>query len=762
MTLHIFGIRHHGPGSSRSLVQALERLAPDCLLVEGPPDADAIIPLLGDDALQPPVALLIYAADNPRQAAYYPFAVFSPEYQAIRYALEQQIPVRFMDLAQANQFAYERSSRPAKPVPAGDAGSDDTDQSVPISSDPLGVLAKIAGYNDGESWWEQVIEQRRDGADAFAAILEAMTALREQVARDEPVGDRIEVLREAAMRQIIRAAEKQGFSKIAVVCGAWHGPALVHRLDPKADATLLRGLRKTKVQTTFSPWTYSRMASRSGYGAGITSPGYYEHLWQFPHDITARWMGRVARLLREQDLDASAASVVEGVRLAEALSALRDRPLPGLAELNEAAQAVFCFGSDAPMRLISEKLIVGERLGSVPASTPTTPLQADVQREQKRLRMPPEAEWRDYDLDLRKPNDLDRSRLLHRLHLLDIRWGALQRTMGAKGTFHEYWRVEWQPEFAVTLIEASMWGATVAEAATALARNVADKTSALPTLTRLVDHALLADLPDAVAQIMRRVGTAAALANDIGILIDALPPLANVLRYGNVRKTDASAVEQIVDGLVARVWIGLPGACASLDDIAAATMYERITAMQRALALIRSPQHAAAWQAALRQVAGQTGSHGLVVGCCCRLLFDAGSFDAPEMARRMNQALSPAEAPARAAAWIEGALKGSGLLLIHHETLWQTVDTWLNGLSSEMFQQVLPLLRRTFATFTAPERRSMGERVTSGTTARADAPQFTLDQGRAEQALPLVTQLLGLTPGHAFDEHQLLTVDDRS
>src|SRR5205814_3110337 len=101
----IFGIRHHGPGSARSLREALEALQPDCLLVEGPPDASDVLPLLAHPDMQPPVALLVYRPDQPLRAAFYPFAVFSPEWQAIRYGLARGIPVRFMDLPQAHHLA---------------------------------------------------------------------------------------------------------------------------------------------------------------------------------------------------------------------------------------------------------------------------------------------------------------------------------------------------------------------------------------------------------------------------------------------------------------------------------------------------------------------------------------------------------------------------------------------------------------------------------------------------------------------------------
>lgn len=758
--VYIFGIRHHGPGSAHSLRQALEHLGPDIVLVEGPPDADALVQLAAHPAMVPPVALLVYVPEQPRRAVYYPFALFSPEWQAIQYALSNHIPVRFMDLPQTHLLAIEPDASPHLP-------SDEQQETAHAEStqaallaharpDPLGWLAEAAGYSDGERWWEHMVEQRRDAAGLFDAVLEAMAALRESMpAHDDPS----EGWREAWMRQTIRFAQQEGFRRIAVVCGAWHAPALrVGSAVPsaKADAMLLKGLAKIKTQTTWVPWTYGRLSFASGYGAGIESPGWYEHLWQTsalnctPVEVAVRWMTKVARLLRCEDLDASAAHVIEAVRLAESLAAIRDRPLPGLPELADASQAVFCFGTDMPMRLIHMRLIVGELLGQVPDTTPMVPLQQDLQREQKRLRLPAEASWRDYDFDLRKQNDLERSHLLHRLNLLDIPWGRLQHSGGGKGTFHELWRLEWHPELAVRLIEASSWGNTIYDAATRYTCDTADRTVDLPTLTALVDRALLADLPDAVALIMERLQNAAALASDVTHLMEALPPLANVLRYGNVRRTDAAAVGHVIDGLVARICIGLPGACASLDDAAALAMFERLMAVNGAIALLHHADHAATWKALLRQMADQHGLHGLIAGRCCRILLDEREIDADDATRRLGLALSSASTPAQAAAWIEGMLKGSGLVLLHDRSLWRVLDRWVAGLTSETFTHILPLLRRTFATFAPAERRQMGERARFGesdamSTSMADrllGQDF--DPQRAATVLPLVAQLLGL------------------
>jgi len=733
MSVTVFGIRHHGPGSARSLREALRAQNPDVVLIEGPPDANDLIALAADAQMSPPVALLIYLPNEPKRAVYYPFAEFSPEWQAIQYGLARNVPVRFIDLPQSHQFAL-------------DAGKSDESNLPPeIRQDPLRWIAEASGYSDSERWWDHMIEQRRDSTESFHAIMELMSALREEVAKlDERPPEPREELREAYMRQSIRAAEREGFERIAVVCGAWHAPVLQTMPAAKVDATLLKGLSKVKVSATWVPWTNGRLTYWSGYGAGIESPGYYQHLWSVPDDVTVRWMIRVAQLLRGQDLDASSASVIEAVRLGHSLAALRDRPVPGLSEFNDAVRAVFCFGDDTPMQLIAEKLIVGELLGQVPEATPSLPLQQDLQREQKRLRLPPEATHNIRDLDLRKPNDLDRSRLLHRLRLLDIPWGAIERATG-KGTFREMWRLQWQPEFSVAVIEANVWGNTVASAASARARSDADRLQELPALTALVENALLADLPEAIDHIMTRLEQIAALSNDIPHAMEALPALAGVLRYGNVRQTETAMVQKVVNGLVTRIVIGLPNACSTLNDEAAEEMYDRLTQVHGALLTLQDAELTSDWNRVLVQLVNQQDIHGVIAGRCCRLLFEQKLLAADEVERRMGLAIAPAVEPAKSMAWIDGFLRGSGLILLHNEELWQILNAWVCSVKTEIFPQLLPLLRRTFSTFSAPERSQIGSLARRGAgRSNVSSTADSLDEDRARKVLPLVAQILGL------------------
>jgi Family of unknown function (DUF5682) len=755
MAVHLFGIRHHGPGSARSLLSSLHALKPDAVLIEGPPEAEPLLPLIADEAMKPPVAILIYVTDTPRIATFFPFAVFSPEWQAIQFASGTRIPIRFIDLPQTHDLALaeekyktELAAAEKSPEPADSTSEQTPSAPVPaaVREDPLTWLARAAGFSDGESWWEHMVEHRLESGDIFAAITEAMGQLRHEL---PPQGSEEELLREARreahMRQCIRTAEKE-FKSVAVVCGAWHVPTLRNDSSAKDDAALLKGIPKTKVKATCIPWTHARLQWRSGYRAGVDSPGWYHHLWTVKDKPVIRWMTKVARLLRKEDLDASSAHIIEAVRLAETLAAVRDRPLPSLTELNEASIAVLCLGNDLPMKLIHDKLIVGNQLGSVPPETPTVPLQQDVSNEQRRLRLKPETGSRSLDLDLRNDTDLSRSHLLHRLNLLGIAWGKQEKTQRAKGTFHELWNLAWEPEFEITLIERGAWGNSLIVAAGAYAKHLADQAKELPALTSLIQAVLLAQLPEAASHTIGRLQEEAALSNDVAQLMAALPSLTSVIRYGNVRKSEVSMVVQIVRGFVARICIGLPLACISLDDDAARTMIQHVTEVDRALGILQDEELTREWHQVLHKLASQNALHGLLAGRCIHLLFKASAMSSTETSKHLSLALSPGVDPAFSAAWCEGFLEGSGTLLVHDETMLGLVDEWVSNLSAEHFIQQLAALRRTFATFHGPERRQIGERIARGQArTTSELPGEAFDIARGDRVLPLVAQVLGLS-----------------
>ncbi|SDS88852.1 hypothetical protein SAMN04488543_2585 [Friedmanniella luteola] len=780
--VEVYGIRHHGPGSARSLLTALEAFAPDVVLIEGPVDADPLLHFAAAAGTAPPVALLAYAADDPAVSAFWPFAVFSPEWQALRWALGAGVEVGMCDLPAAQVLAPQRAdlfdAEPPEPATDGPGAEDgagvapgggapgpavavaDPDAALDprrwARADPLRALAEAAGYDDPERWWDDVVEARLDGSSPFPLLTEAMAELRREVGRPAGKDALREERREAHMRQTIRAAVKRGRRRVAVVCGAWHAPALTWPLPPAvADARVLRGAPKRKVTLTWVPWTHGHLATASGYGAGITSPGWYEHLWTAPDAPVVRWLTHVAHALRRHDLVVSSAHVIEAVRLAETLAALRLRPLAGLAEVQEATRAVLCDGDDRAARLVTADLVVGEALGAVDPAVPMVPLEADLVATCRRLRVRREPKARVLDLDLRRPVDQARSQLFHRLRLLGIDWVTpADSGVDSQGTFRETWSATWRPALAVALVRAAVWGTTVESAATARVHDRLEGGS-LVELTRTVEHCLLAGLPDALQRLFTVLAERAALDADVVHLMEALPPLARAQRYGDVRRTDTGALRQVSEVLVLRICAGLPQAVGSLDDDSAARLRGLVDQVGAAVGLLAEAAASTEdvellagtglrerWLGALATVVDRRDVHGLLLGRVVRLLVDADRLD--DVPARVERALSHGVDAAAKAAWVEGFFADGALLLLHDAQLRDLLDGWVTSLDEREFTDLLPLVRRTFGTFTPAERRSLaGRLVARGGPAASSPVAVELDEELAHGALDTVDLILG-------------------
>ncbi|MGK0277108.1 MAG: hypothetical protein ACI9N0_003507 [Ilumatobacter sp.] len=734
--VHLLGIRHHGPGSARSVLAALGAIQPSIVLVEAPADVQSTLSWIGHPELLPPVALLGYVVAEPARAIFAPFASFSPEWQGIAWANERGVEVRAIDLPLAHTFAGATRDE----APTLGAGAI-VDQAPP---DPLRALAAAAGDDDPERWWEDVIEHRGDGPPAFAAVAEAMAA-----ARHGTIPSQGEERREAHMRRAIRVAQRDGHETIAVICGAWHVPALdLDAHSVKADTATLRGMPKVKVAAAWVPWTHRRLTQSSGYGAGVSSPGWYDHVFRHPGpDGVARFFVDAAHVLRARGHAASPDHLIGGTRLADTLAAMRNRPRAGLAEVLDAADAVM-----GGLDVVRNELVVGDALGSVPESAPQVPLARDLAKAQKAARLKPEAAARTVEIDLRTPTGLRKSHLLHRLLAIGVPWGVAEEGRGSSGTFRETWRLAWDPELSVRLVEQSGYGTTVASAATNRLIERGRAATGLADLVGVLESALFGDLPDAVEPCVVLFAERAATDPDVGQLMDAAVPLANALRYGDVRQTDASSMRSVFDGIIVRILAGVGVACRQLDDDGAAVMVERLTGVQAALAVLSHPARDHSLPDVLAQLAGARSGHGLVQGRATRLLHDGGAWTTLDVEQRLGQALSGGTPPATGAAFIEGFLAGSGTVLVHDADLLGVVDRWLSSLTPAAFDSVFVLLRRTFGAFEAAERRQIMALLLDQAPRRTIGFGTDVDAGRAADVLATVRRMLGVGPGQLVDE----------
>ncbi|ATQ70943.1 MULTISPECIES: DUF5682 family protein [Methylosinus] len=736
--LHLLGVRHHGPGSAALLVAALDRLDPAVVLIEGAPEGEALAPHVRGDGLKPPVAMLFYAPGEAKRAVFAPFAEFSPEWQAMRWALARGRPLRFIDWPASVSLAFTQKDEDAEAQ----------------RSDPLDLLAEAAGVANGEALWNTLVEESGGASDpvaAFAAIGEAMTEARRHAEESGAPAARRDAIREAFMRLSIRKALQDFGGAVVAIVGAWHIDGLRAKVSPTVDKATIKGLAKVKVEATWAPWTDSRLAFASGYGAGVVSPGWFRHLWRAyreetfePLSFAAGWQARTATLLRAEGFAASPAAAIEAARLTLSLCGLRDLATPGLDEMRDGALAALCNGDPVPLRVVERRLYIGETIGEISGDAPQSPLARDLALWQKRVRLEPKDIESDIRLDLRTEAGLAKSTLLHRLLLLGVSWGTLIEADAGRGTFREIWRLSWRPEFSVALAEALIYGVTIEEAAGNIIRDRAAHCARVMDMAKIVRASLVADLPDAAGAAISALQALAVDASDLTDLMLAIAPLASALRYGVARRLPEEALRALVHALAVEVNAGVRiGSRQLAADVAAA----RVAAMRgfdEALAIFDAPDLVAGWRKALTLIVEDEQSAPAAAGFALRRLLDLGLWTAEAAAAAFVRRMSAA--PLEAGAFLEHFVAGGAEILLQDAALLALVDAFIVDLDDDSFLAALPLLRRAFSGFDSTARIRLIDGVAQGrrTLSHAPAPEPEEDDPAFAAALPLLLRILGL------------------
>lgn len=739
MNLKVYGIRHHGPGSAKNLIAALHKQCPDIVLVEGPEDVNESLAVAGEADMVPPVALMVYNVKDLKDFSVYPFAVFSPEWQAFQYAFKAGVSIKCIDLPVSMLLGLQDEKQAEIFAKEDRTGG---------RFDPLAEIAGIAGFDEVESWWEHTFEQWDEHEEIFDVILEMMSVMREA----SPGLDHRETLvREAFMRKQIRKTIKEGYQNIAVVCGAWHAPVLagIKQFSSAGDNALLRGIQKVKTAAAWVPWTYERLSRASGYGAGVKAPFWYALLFEERSDVATKWMVKAAQLMREKDGFVSAAHAVEASGLANTLAIMRGIPVPGLRELKEAVLAVLCEGKASRMEAIEKRLVIGDVLGKICKKAPVLPLQKDLESQVKQSRLSKEYENAGEhfkEFDLRKDTNLNGSILLRRLRLLGLFWGIPMGLEGNPlGSFKERWKLKWEPDYAALLIKASPLGSTIKEAALGKVEQLVTQTKDLKTLVMLVADCLHADLGSAIQKLGSRIETLAVATDDIRVLLETFPSLVNAYRYGSTRKIDVLSIEILITAYISRILTGLPEACVGLSEEQSREVSKYLQEIQSSLLVLDWGNYIPEWEQTLRQIEKKTGVSPLLKGLVTRLLFDRGIWGAEIVSVKMAYGLSNIGLQSFSAAlWLEGFISNSGLLLIYQPELWDVLDTWVDNLPIDIFQAILPILRRTFSSFSDTESRYILQLAQGGNNVYGYSGSFIeLDQERGEIVLPILKELLG-------------------
>ena len=729
--IQYLGIRHHGPGSARRMLRFLENWKPDCILIEAPAESTHLFGSVNNPNLVPPVAMLLYEPLHLKNSLILPFAHFSPEWIAISFANKAGVPLIPFDLPASMMLPLSKEIESVRDV---------------YVKDPLSQVAQHAGYSDSERWWEHTFEQVVEDEEVFRGLSELMVEVREQLQRSE---SKETLLREAWMRQIIRTEVTKNYQRIAIVCGAWHIPALLnwHKMAAKQDKLLLKDLLKVKIAGTWIPWSYDRLARQSGYGAGILAPAWYEILFDQQREAPTTWLVQMAKLFRKEGIDISPAHLQAILSLSVHLSFLKDKPDAGLDELLIAIEAVLHLPKEVLLSKIQSKWIIGEKVGQVPVDIPQTPLQTDLLQQIKSARLKNEFQSTQSirkQLDLRVNANRMASLLLHQLNILEIPWGIQEAVSDqVKGSFHENWRLKWKPVYMIELIDKGAWGNTIAEAAENKMKIIIDNAQDTISLVNYLEKCILAGLEILVDQLSVKMRSMAVDAPDISQFLQSLPILVRILRYPSHRVVSPDKIYQWLNTLIPYICSGLPSAAYQISDEPAQILEQQISDAHAAIYLIDGNEFIEQWENALHITFQLEGVNMRINGLVMRILMERDKLDLDFILARLTLILSKGNEPLQVAFWLEGFFKRGVYLLQYQEEMFDSLDLWISQIKEDHFPEVLPLLRRTFSLFNAGAKQEIWEKVTQSNKElpKTEIP-LNLNDPQIKEFLPLFQKIL--------------------
>ncbi|MFG3044519.1 DUF5682 family protein [Streptomyces sp. NPDC048241] len=569
----LIGVRHHAPSLAWAVPALLDAAKPDVLLVELPAEFQEWLPWLAHADTVAPVALAAAPGGGGAGPAFYPFADFSPELAAVRWAARHSVPVVACDLPLADRGWGEWSGT-SEPVVPGVAAA---------------LRARLTGRRD-DDLWDRLVETTAPGSTPEAlrrAALLTGWALREDAAAAGGVPE-VDLRREHRMRSCLAAATADG-GRAALVVGAFHAPALLIPCDASAPLTPAEVAPAATWTTSLIPYTYALLDARSGYPAGIRDPEWQHLVLDAAGDpgaLEEALTGAAVRVcagLRALGHPSGPADAREIARLAGDLARLRGLPAAGRGELVEAVQTVLAqgepYGRGRAVARAMETVLVGTRTGRPAPGAPRSGLAPAVEAELAELGLPGPTETgrgpaRDLRLNpLRSHLDRRRELLLRRLSVCGVPYAEAKDVVGAGGAeaLTSRWEARWTPATAALLTAAGVRGVTPAQAAEGVLRERlrAERAEGGPTAAqtlRGLEEAAECGLPELADERLTETG---AVLPDAGTLPELLAGLALLdrLRAGHVaglaasedRTARAGAVAELLTTAAVRQVDGLTG-----------------------------------------------------------------------------------------------------------------------------------------------------------------------------------------------------------
>lgn len=710
----LFGIRHLSPASSYHLLRHLEECKPKCVLIEAPSDAKEYLLNLALKGVIPPVALISYTQSYPIQTLLYPFTKYSPEYQAILWAVKNNCEVRFIDLPTTTLLGIKKQYI----------------HSCVHSMVEIQNNTKYFGIKDYESFWESNFEHQLDGIQFQEDIAtQALEVYNLNIEYDSSLSllSSLISIREAYMHQQIRQTLDEGFSidETLIIVGAIHLKGLQTDAAEMAQSDFKK-LPSTETNISLMPYSYIHLSNPKHYEIKCPIPYYYEMLWdaiqqQDLESVPIRYCSEIVRSLREKGFNSSTASAIEAVKLAYALALMHHDDAPILRDLHDAA--ITCLGEgifSSTLEKVVSSVDVGFALGVLPKGLSRTPIQDDLNLQLKRLKLERfvKPEIQTLNIDLRKSLNakngevsslgLDRSILLHRLSVLEIAFATQLDFVQNKSTWNEKWELKWTSQTEIDVIESNLKGETIEQATAFCLTELLQKATKIRDLSAVVRLHCECNLLDSFNETINNLQRMLVNNTDFDDLAYTARELSILIQYNDVRNLNLEPLNPILQQLYLQASLQLIQESFCNNEVAI-SLTESINLMEIIIADHPALLDSKIWYNELNKLAFRDDLNPYLSGIAFSILMDHKMVNEENFKLEIFRRLSSNSSSETGILWIEGLASRNRYMLINTPYLWKELDKYIAQLDDEQFTSCLVYLRRTLSRFDVEQKERIVE-----------------------------------------------------
>ncbi len=693
-----FPVRHHSPAAARILGDLIRRIQPKAVLIEGPSDFNAQF----DELYLPhrlPLAIYTYVnREGLRRGAFYPFCLYSPEWQAIQAGREVGATVRFIDLPWAQMTSEAATHRYA---------DGELRRSGYIES-----LCQRLGVDGFDALWDLLFEV--DGSLDLADYLQRCHTLCYLMRYTDGRISGEDLRREAFMAEQIQPFLES--APVIIVTGGFHSHALYERLQRPLEPF---ELDQTEIERgiALTPYSYERLDSLTGYEAGMPGPGFYHQVWEEGQsgNIVPTILAAVAQDLRKRKQTISSADLIAVSTTAKALADLRGHPRVWRRDLVDGITTSLvkeALSDDLrhPFLDAVHAVLRGTLKGRLAEGTRLPPLVEDIHQllTKYHLELPQRETF--IDLDLLAEQDRERSQLLHQLQTLKIHGfictaGVDLLTRDNLEQFSETWRICWSPEFEASAIEQSIYGTTLSESAHAQLLEMIDKSERdASAAAQYLLAACWMGFTDLSDTLLDRLQTLLRSDADFFAVTTALGHLLYLYRYdeilGTVGQGDLGSL--VVEVFNRSLWL--------LESLG--RIEDRNTKLLDCMKILLEtfercrnslPLNLQSFTDILGRILNDSSQTAILRGASLGVLWTLAAASEETVASTLSAHTSPSEI----GDFLTGLFALGREVIQRYPQLLETLNHLISGLGEQTFFAALPALRLAFTYFTPREKHHL-------------------------------------------------------